>query len=194
MPMRRIVASSFYDRQRRSYLDEFEGDLIAAGPGQARRVGDPFLGLSNFAGGIRFREGFRENPMGVEDSFQLIDPMGVVVAGLLRSFVAEEVLREGDVLVAGRRDGEALRPVRTFTALIALLTEARRDEVVVFRLIRGGRVLEVPVRLDGRVPTGIVWDRYLSLAETDAEAFWQERVVPAMAGDEVRLGSGASGG
>jgi hypothetical protein len=99
------------------------------------------------------------------------DPPGLIVAQRIKGFVAYRFLREGDVLI-----GIAELPDRAFTAvqdLSAALAELGGGSRVTLIILRGGRMVRVPLRLDARPnwPAGV--DQIQALRENKAEQYWE---------------------
>lgn len=98
--------------------------------------------------------------MGVSFGYQDDDEAqaaGVVVNDRIPGFTAFRMLQNGDIIIsvqAGDQRGDAGKraeiPVRNRTELSAIVSSIPAGEVVKLRIIRGGRALLVPLRLNAR--------------------------------------------
>lgn len=135
-------------------------------------LGDAFLGVS--LGG---------DPWNRNDNGR----SGVPIRATMPGYVAYEVFEEGDVLI-GVRTSDGLERLVGFADLRVAFERLAPGDLVEFLVVRGGRVLQIPVVVDERLASlpGIdgQWTRLETKARIDAEAFWQERLAPLLSRSE----------
>ena len=108
---------------------------------------------------------------------------GVAVMSRLPGYCAFRMLQDGDVIIglAGQPDVEFNNPEQ----LTAAVKGTRAGQPITFDVIRQGRIVKVPIRLDRR-PTGI--DRDGTFTEQRAQAadeLWERDFAPLLAGEKV---------
>lgn len=145
--------------------------LLAAVPRDAVAEEGGFLGVRMAQTAPRFDE--PEAP--VEPS------AGVAVETRILGFDAYRMLEDGDILRA--LDGTA--PIASPQDLVNALRGRAAGETVVLTVLRGGRVLEVPVRLAAR-PDQARFDGWQQARLTEARARWTRDFEPLVAPGFVR--------
>ena len=135
-------------------------------------MGDAFLGVS--LGG---------DPWNRTDNGR----SGVAIRATEPGFVAYEVFEEGDLLV-GVRGRDGLDRLVNYADLRSAFQRLAPGDSVEFLVMRGGRVLRIPVVLDERMATipGIdeQWNRVEATARRQADAFWHEHLAPLLSRDD----------
>jgi len=108
---------------------------------------------------------------------------GAPIRATAPGFVAYEVFEEGDLLI-GVRTEDGLERLTTVNDLHAVFQRLAPGDHVEFLVVRGGRILRIPVTVDERLADlpGLdeEWDESEATALREADAFWQERFVPIL--------------
>jgi hypothetical protein len=131
-------------------------------------MGDAFLGVS--LGG----DPWNRNDNGLS---------GVSIRATMPGFVAYESFEEGDRLI-GMRTGEGLERLVNYGDLRNAFYRLAPGDHVEFLVMRGGRILRIPVVIDERLAAlpGVdeQWSRMEATAKREAEAFWEEHLSPLL--------------
>jgi hypothetical protein len=113
------------------------------------------------------------------------DPAGLVIAERLKGFVAYRFLRDGDVLV-----GIEEFPNRKFNSSMELsdaLREIGGGNRATLLVLRGGRVVHVPLELDFRPNWPAEVEQTRALRENKAEEYW-DQTFGKVVGEAVSVG------
>jgi hypothetical protein len=118
--------------------------------------------------------GIRMGPLdGVSD-----DGDGIEVLGRIPGFIAFRQLQDGDILRSVVADATHLAAVlRSAEDVKDSVNEHRRSgDVIVFEVLRRGRLIRVPLALDARPlrVNALGGDDFISSRQEDAEAFWDK--------------------
>lgn len=170
--LRRIVQEQPILPQQAAMLKEIVSHVFLRGDAYAA---DPQVGWL----GVRMLLA-RGGPMIVlpptdpaEGNSQTAAPTGVWISERFPGFVGYRTLAEGDVIVAVDADASiAIRDSNDFTWVIRQIGPNRE---LVLRVLRGGRLLRIPVKLDKRPLTAEdVVEPFLARRRAAAEAYWRD--------------------
>ena len=147
-------------------------------PGTGRIVARAFLGLGPvFA---------REAPL-LDEPDPRPPAVGLVVGEMVPGFVASAHFRDGDVLMLGGpidQGDEGMRYVGEWEQLIKLMVDSRPGRPMRFRVLRGGRFIDVRLRPDQRranAEIGGTWTATADRLAREAAADWDREHAPLFA-------------
>jgi hypothetical protein len=110
---------------------------------------------------------------------QIAASTGVPIEYRIPGFCAFKSLREGDVVLGIVRP--VPRRLREWGELSPTIMRFRAGEMVTFQVLRQGKVLEVPIKLDARplVPNENAWmTEILPAREAAADDYWAQNFAP----------------
>jgi hypothetical protein len=141
-------------------------------------VGDPYSSMGDGFLGVLL-----PNSLWPDQRAMLSLERGVAVMSRLPGYCAFRMLKDGDVIIglAGQPEMELNSPEQ----LTAAVKGTRAGQTITFEVIRQGRIVKVPIRLDRR-PIGI--DRDGTFTEQRAQAadeLWERDFVPLLVEEKV---------
>ena len=123
---------------------------------------------------------------------QSIEPPGAMVERRVEGFCAYRFLRDGDVIV-GIAEMPAVR-LDDSDQLRLLLQQVPAGTRLTFQLIRNGRTVSVPIRLDARPAIAdrsavASMDEFESMREEKAQEYWSANFAPVLEGQGLTAAS-----